>query len=173
MPSDFRVQLLADKGLEIGHYDSRYVLPLESSLGDPVADDPAMGLYSAPYIGAFNRYIREDLGIDIDEDYVVIDWVNVNLPWSHGGDDRADPGADLAATMRRNPDLQLMSIQGWFDLFGPVGAIQEGIRDRNLPLNRVTANNYLSGHMPYVGEAGILMARDLKAFVRSASEHPN
>lgn len=169
MPSDFRVQLLADKGLELGHYDARYVLPQASSLGDPVADDPAMGLYSAPYIGSFNHYIRDDLGIDIDEDYIVIDWVNVNLKWNHGGADRSDAGADLAAVMRRNPDLRLMSIQGWFDLFGPVGTIEHGLAQRALPSERVTAKSYFSGHMPYVGEAGPIMARDLKAFVISAS----
>lgn len=169
MPSDFRMQLLADRGLALGHYDSRYVLPIAGSLGDPVADDPAMGLYSAPYIGAFNHYIRDDLGIDIDEDYVVIDWVNVNLRWNRGGPEAADAGGDLAAMMRRNPDLRLMSIQGWFDLFGPVGTVEYGIAQRNLPADRVTAKSYLSGHMPYVGDAGPIMASDLKAFILSAS----
>jgi carboxypeptidase C (cathepsin A) len=169
MPSDFRVRLLADRGLALGHYDARYVLPLAGSLGDPVADDPAMGLYSAPYIGAFNHYIRDDLGIDIDDDYIVIDWVNVNLKWNQSGAGKGDAGADLAAVMRRNPDLRMMSIQGWFDLFGPVGTIEYGIAQRNLPKDRVTAKNYLSGHMPYVGEAGPIMADDLKSFILSAS----
>lgn len=182
MPSDFRTHLLADQGLELGHYDSRYTLPAQGSLGDPVADDPAMGQYAAPYIGAFNHYIRDELGIDIDDDYVVIDWVNVNLPWNHGPRDEAaagtpfaggtgDPGGDLAAMMRRNPDLRLMSIQGWFDLFGAVGTAEYGIAQRRLPADRVTAKAYLSGHMPYVGEAGPKMADDLKAFIRTAS-HP-
>lgn len=182
MPSDFRTELLKSRGLEIGHYDSRYTLPANSSLGDPVADDPAMGQYAAPYIGAFNQYIRSELGVDVDDDYIVIDWVNVNLPWDHGKDaatpstaftgGAGDPGGDLAAMMRRNPDLRLMSIQGWFDLFGAVGTARYGIAQRGLPADRVTRKEYLSGHMPYVGLAGPVMAEDLKAFIRQAA-HPS
>lgn len=179
MPSDFRTHALRSRGLELGHYDSRYTLPLTGSLGDPVADDPAMGQYSAPYIGAFNRYVRTELGVDIDDDYIVIDWVNVNLPWDHGRDTAppttafsggaGDPGGDLAAMMRRNQDLRLMSIQGWFDLFGAVGTARYGIAQRELPIGRVTQKEYLSGHMPYVGPAGPQMAEDLKTFIQQAS----
>ena len=180
MPSDYNSALLADRGEVLGQYDSRYVLPARGSLGDPVADDPAMGQYSAPFIGAFNHYVRDELGVDIDDDYVVIDWVNVNLPWNHGGKATSgatpfnqgdgDPGADLAAMMRRNPDLRLMSIQGWFDMFGAVGTAQYGIAQRQLPADRVTAKAYLSGHMAYVGEAGLQMAADLKDFIVRASQ---
>lgn len=179
MPSDYRTQALKARGLEIGQYDSRYTLPAKASLGDPVADDPAMGQYSAPFIGAFNHYVRNELGIDIDDDYIVIDWVNVNQPWNHGraggpattafSGGAGDPGGDLAAMMRRNPDLRLMSIQGWFDLFGAVGTARYGIEQRGLPADRVTRKEYLSGHMPYVGPAGPVMAEDLKAFVRQAA----
>lgn len=178
-PADSMSRLLADKGELLGHYDSRYALPVANSLNDPVADDGAMGQYSAPFIGGFNSYARDELGIDIDEDYVVIDWVNVNFPFDHGKPTTnaatafnvgaGDPGAELAAAMRRNPDLRLMSIQGWFDMFGPVGTAQYGIAQRHLPVDRVTAKAYFSGHMPYVGEAGPLMATDLKAFIRAAS----
>lgn len=178
-PSDFVTQLLADRGEVVGFYDSRYVLPAAGSIGDPVADDAAMGQYSAPFIGAFNTYIRDELGIAIDDDYVVIDWVNVNLRWDHGGKPDpnlpfngggGDPGADLVAAMRRNPDLRLMSIQGWFDMFGAVGTAEYGIAQRKLPADRVTAKAYLSGHMAYVGEAGVKMAADLKSFIVTASE---
>ncbi len=180
MPSDFNAELLADRGEIVGHYDSRYVLPKQNSLGDPVADDAAMGQYAAPYIGGFNHYIRDELGIAIDDDYVVIDWINVNLPFDHGAlpggqaasafnQGSSDPGADLAAMMRRNPDLRLMSIQGWFDMFGAVGTAHYGIAQRKLPADRVVEKAYLSGHMAYVGEAGLTMAEDLKAFVVAAS----
>ena len=131
--SDYDNELLADRGLVLGHYDSRYTLPKANSLGDPVADDAAMGQYSAPFIGAFNTYIRDELGIAIDDDYVVIDWVNVNMPWHHGDAPKSaspfsagenDPGGDLAAMMRRNPDLYLMTAEGWYDMFGAVGSAQ-------------------------------------------------
>ncbi|MDB5669776.1 MAG: serine carboxypeptidase family protein [Alphaproteobacteria bacterium] len=178
-PSDYVTALLADRKEVIGFYDSRYSLPVAGSLGDPVADDAAMGQYSAPFIGAFNSYIRDELGVAIDDDYVVIDWINVNLPWNHGGKAEAnatpfnqgegDPGADLAAMMRRNPDLRLMSIQGWFDMFGAVGSARYGIKQRKLPQDRVTEKAYWSGHMAYVGDAGPKMAADLKDFILRSS----
>lgn len=166
-PSDFVSHILADKGQVVGFYDSRYVLPATPTLGDPVADDAAMGQYSAPFIGAFNHYIRDELGIAIDDDYRVIDWVNVNMPWDY--EDKLDPGGDLAVMMRRNPDLRLMSIQGWFDMFGAVGTAEYGIAQRGLPHERVTQKAYQSGHMAYVGDAGTQMAADVKAFIVDAS----
>ncbi|WP_177204071.1 S10 family peptidase [Sphingobium sp. AP50] len=176
MPSDFGSALLADQGKTIGHYDSRYVLPTAGSLGDPVADDGAMGQYSAAFIGAFNNYIRDDLGIDIDDDYVNIDFLNVNFPWRNPPyapgvpAPGSDPGADIAAAMRRNPDLQLMTIEGWFDLFGAVGSAKFGVAQRQLPQDRVIAKAYWSGHMAYVGQAGVQMAKDLREFIRTASK---
>jgi carboxypeptidase C (cathepsin A) len=177
--SDYDDALLADRGLVLGHYDSRYTLPKANSLGDPVADDAAMGQYSAPFIGAFNTYIRDELGIAIDDDYVVIDWVNVNMPWHYakapdkGGPFAAstgDPGGDLAAMMRRNPDLYLMTAEGWYDMFGAVGSAQYGVAQRHLPADRVVEHAYQSGHMAYVGTAGLQFAADVKTFIRRACQ---
>jgi carboxypeptidase C (cathepsin A) len=167
-PSDYVTHLLADTGQVVGFYDSRYVLPAAPTLGDPVADDAAMGQYSTPFIGAFNHYIRDQLGVTIDDDYRVIDWINVNLPWDNKGD--LDPGGDLAVMMRRNPDLRLMTIEGWYDMFGAVGTAEYGVAQRGLPRERVTMKAYQSGHMAYVGAAGTQMAADLKAFLIRASK---
>lgn len=164
----FARALLGDRGEVVGTYDTRYVLPAANSLGDPVGDDPAMGQYSAVFAGALNRYVREELGVEIDEDYVLIDWVNVNTRWAWNRAE-SDPGADLAAAMRRNPDLWLMSAQGWFDLFGAVGTARYGIAQRGLPADRVVDRAYVSGHMPYVGAPGVQMAADLRDFIRRAS----
>jgi carboxypeptidase C (cathepsin A) len=160
---EFGKVLLADQGLDVGVYDTRYVLPKANSGGDPVGDDPAMGQYSAPFIGAFNTYVRGELGVDIAEPYKVIAFREVNAKWKWPKD--SDPGADLAMAMRRNPDLRLLSAQGWFDLFGAVGSADYGIAQRGLPRDRVTAKRYQSGHMCYVGEAGPLFAADLRDFI--------
>lgn len=167
--ADFARALLADRGEIVGTYDTRYVLPTANSLNDPVSDDPAMGQYTAVFAGALNRYIRDELKVDVDDTYVLIDWVNVNTRWNWNREE-SDPGADLAAAMRRNPDLWLMSAQGWYDLFGAVGTARYGIAQRGLPANRVVDRAYVSGHMPYVGDAGVQMAADLRDFIQRAAK---
>ncbi|MBB4087592.1 S10 family peptidase [Sphingomonas carotinifaciens] len=166
---EFQKALLADRHEVIGMYDGRYTLPAMGGAHDPVGDDPAMGQYAPAFIGGFETYIRDDLGIDVDDEYVVIDWINVNFPFSQRGGEDDTAGAALAATMRRNPDMWLMSIQGWFDMFGAVGSAAYGIAQRELPSDRVEQKTYWSGHMAYVGDAGLKMAADLKDFIRRAS----
>ncbi len=168
-PSDFQHDLLVDQHKVLGTYDGRYVLPAANSLHDPVGDDAAMGQYSPAFIGAFNSYIRDDLGIDIDDDYTVIDFVNVNFPFSMRAGEDVSTGADFAATLRRNPDMQFLSVQGWFDMFGAVGSAHFGIVQRQLPPAQVEEKAYWSGHMAYVGEAGVKLAADLRQFIQRAS----
>lgn len=174
-PNDFQNALLGDRGLQVGIYDSRYVLPLAGSGGDPVADDPAMGRYSAAFVAAFNTYMYESLGVRIDTPYRVIDFAEVNFKWVRPDNLKPHPGynpgkiPDLVIAMRRNPQLRLMTIHGYFDLAATVGEAKAGIEGSGVPRDRVDERRYMSGHMTYVGPSAAPMSRDVKAFIRKAA----
>lgn len=172
--SDFSRRLLADEGLQVGIYDSRYTLPLEASADDPVADDPAMGQYVPGFVAALNTYMKDELGVDIDEPYRAIEFRKVNSRWDYG----SGPGVpanrsyatDLATAMRRNPDLRVFFGNGYYDLATTMGAASQVVAHTDFPPERVTVVNYESGHMPYLGEGSReRLAEDLRRFIAEAS----
>lgn len=170
----FRSELLRDKGLVVGAYDGRYTLPAGADPGplDPVGDDPAMGQYSPAFIGAFDAYLRDDLGVRLPEAYDAIDF-KVNGRWDYASSPPGGPttrAQDMAAAMRRNPKLQLMMVGGAYDAVVHAGAIAYSVAHAGLPLDRVTVKTYDSGHMAYLGHASeAALARDLRAFIARAT----
>jgi carboxypeptidase C (cathepsin A) len=174
-PSEFQNALLSDRGLQVGAYDSRYVLPAAGSGGDPVGDDPAMGRYSSAFVGAFHSYIYGALGVRIDTPYRVIDFADVNFKWNRPDNLKPHPGynpgklPDLIVAMRRNSQLRLMTIHGYFDLVATVGEAKAGIEGSGVPRERVDERRYMSGHMTYVGPSAAVMSRDVKDFILKAA----
>ncbi len=170
----FAATLLADNGQQVGKYDSRYLLPLAASGNDPVADDPAMGQYVPGFVAAINMHMRDDLGVNIEEPYLPIEFHKVNGRWDYGrgpggGPSSAKYGDDLAVAMRRNPSLELFIGTGYYDLVTTVGAAEYIVAHTDFPAERVVMKNYASGHMPYLGEeTRKQLAADLREFIAKA-----
>ncbi|MBB6250850.1 S10 family peptidase [Nitrospirillum iridis] len=166
----FAHELLAEGGQEVGAYDGRYTLPLAGSGKDPVADDPAMGQYVPGFVGAFNDYIRHDLGVSLPEAYEPIAFRAVNGPWDYGQGPGvpiyANHAKDLATAMRRNPRLRVMIGAGYYDLVTTLGSAAYTVAHSGIPQDRTETHLYPSGHMPYLGnEARAALARDVRAFL--------
>jgi carboxypeptidase C (cathepsin A) len=174
---DFRKQLLLEKGLVVGAYDSRFTLPpLDEGPLDPVADDPAMGKFSAAFIGAMDMYLRDELKIKVESPYEAIAFKSVNGAWDYGpGSKPGGPSTraqDLAAVMRRNSRLQLLSANGAYDCVATVGGATYGMAHSGLALDRVSVRTYAAGHMVYLGDEGsAALAADLRKLVASALSH--
>jgi carboxypeptidase C (cathepsin A) len=170
--SEFRSELLRDQGLIPGAYDSRFTLAVGANAGpmDPVADDPAMGQFSAAFVGAFDGYLKEDLKIRVDAPYDAIEFKSVNSKWDY--DSRLGPAGpttraqDLAATMRRNANLRLLSVSGVYDAVIPMESVAYSLAHSGLPPDRVTIRSYRAGHMAYLGDApSKALAEDLRKFL--------
>ena len=171
---DFAKLLLAADGREIGLYDARYTLPLKASGNDPVADDPAMGQYVPGFVAALNTYLRDDLGVTIDRDYIPISFRAVNSAWDYGMGPGIPPtrnfAEDLAVAMRRNPSLRLMVGTGLYDLVTPLGSADYVVAHAGIPLERTELHLYESGHAAYLGDgARKALAADVRAFVSAPS----
>jgi carboxypeptidase C (cathepsin A) len=168
--SAFERELLKDRGEQVGAYDSRYTLPLQPNGNDPVADDPAMGQYVPGFVGSFNQYQHDELGVSIDENYDVISFRSVNARWDYGrgagrGPDQ-DYARDLSIAMRRNPHMRLMLGAGYYDLVTPLGSAEYEIAHAGFPAAATELRIYPSGHMSYLGnDARHMLAGDVRAFV--------
>jgi len=171
---DFRRELFRDKGLIVGAYDSRFTLPTGQDEGplDPVSDDAAMGKFSAAFVGAMDVYLRDELKVKVETPYEAIAFKTVNSGWDYGPGNK--PGGpttraeDLAAAMRRNPRLQLLSASGAYDCVTTLGAAAYGLAHSGLPLDRVSTRIYPAGHMVYLGDSGAAaFAADLRKLVAS------
>lgn len=169
--NDFGKRLLADEGLEIGQYDSRYTLPLANSGGDPVADDPAMGRYVPGFIAAFHQMLKEDLEVEIARPYGAIVWEDLlqKWNWERSGVGKGQSFAvDLAWAMRRNQKLRVLVASGYYDLVTTAAAAEHQIMSAGLPEERVTFRNYESGHMLYIGDTAEAFSNDVRELIRSA-----
>jgi carboxypeptidase C (cathepsin A) len=167
-PDSFLKSLLVEQGLEAGVYDSRYTLPLAASLGDPVADDPAMARYVPGFISAFHQLLHDDLGVEMPIPYRAITWVTLNSEWSRervGIPAAPSHGAELAAAMRRNPRLRVMAASGLYDLATTATAGGVQIANARLPSDRTTLRLYESGHMLYLGDSARQFADDVRRFI--------
>ncbi|MBL4802373.1 MAG: hypothetical protein JKY45_10810 [Emcibacter sp.] len=171
----FSRELLVDEGLQVGLYDSRYTLPLDAHGGDPVADDPAMGQYVPGFIATFNNYINDELGVEIDDFYLSIEFHKVNGRWNYGFGPGVPPNrnfaTDIATAMRRNPYLRLFVGTGWYDLVTTAGKADYVIGHSGILLAQTEFHYYSSGHMPYLGpKSRTKLSRDLRKFIQETSK---
>ncbi|MFC4307958.1 S10 family peptidase [Steroidobacter flavus] len=166
--NEFRKQLLASQGLEVGAYDSRYTLPLAGSGGDPVADDPAMTRYVPGFVAAFNMMLRDHLKVTMPVAYSPITF-SLAFTWDFSRVSGLPKGqsfaVDLATAMRRTPALRVMVTSGYYDMGATPAGSQSQVERGGLPLERVTFKNYESGHMLYLGGTAERFADDVRTFV--------
>lgn len=169
---EFGKLILKDEGLAVGDYDARYTLPLEGASADPVIDDPAMGQYTPGFVTGFNQYLTAELKVNPVSRYVPIAWSDVNFRWdwnSGGMSQSRDYAQDLAAAMRRNPQMRLFIGVGYYDLVTTLGGAQYSMTHAPIPADRLSFKTYESGHMPYLGnESGPKLAADMREFIRAS-----
>ena len=170
--SAFGRMILADRGLQVGAYDSRYTLPLAGSGGDPVGDDPAMSRYVPGFVAAFHQMVAGDLGVKMGRPYGAIVWKDL-LPswnWDRKG---VPPGqsfaTDLAIAMRRNETMRVLVASGYYDLVTPPAPAEDSVEEARLPADRTILRRYASGHMLYLGDTAGAFADDVRTLIREAT----
>jgi carboxypeptidase C (cathepsin A) len=157
-------------GKSAGAYDSRYLMDGPGVPGstpfpgmmDIVSEDPAMGRYTPAFVGGMHL-LRRELGLDTASVYRAIDFaVNSRWDWQCN----RSPLGSLENAMRRNPSMRLFFGTGLYDLVTVAGNVRYTLAHSTLPSDRVTALEYESGHMPYLGEASAAkLEEDLRAFL--------
>ena len=154
--SQYEQEILRSRGLVVGRLDARFTGPSGDLLADRPSHDPQSSAISSAYTSAFNAYLREELGYDGERDYVPSGRAR---PWSwRAGDGGFGGGAvnvapDLARALQRNPELEVLLVNGVYDLATPYFAAVWTFDNLNLPpdlRDNIQRADFAAGHMMYV-----------------------
>ena len=178
--SQFRKELLRDERLTVGRYDSRYTGVDPDASGDTPDFDASDAAISGGFIGVLHNYLTNDLGYQTDMTYRLSaseqdgfkwDW-NHKAPGIRFGLQMPNTALDLAAAMRTNPYLKVLSLNGWYDMATPFFGTEydldhmmlEQAQQRNLEFRY-----YPSGHMVYLNPDALHQMRvDVESFINQS-----
>lgn len=181
----FRRAILADDGKVIGRFDARFVGEDSYLVGngsfDPATDDAATAGVNSAHLAAFRDHLTEDIGYRSELRYLPLNnmLISSQWDWHHKAPGIDAPlevpnvALDLAAAMRRNPNLKVVVLGGIYDLATPYFDTEYEIAHLYLSED-VRANigfvRYESGHMTFVDESAVMQMKvDLDAFYDSAT----
>ena len=125
--SRFRKELMRNERRTIGRYDARYKGIDPDAAGEKPEYDASDTAISGAFIGTLNTYLARDLGYQTnmayrasasEEEGFKWDW-NHKAPGVRFTLSAPNTARDLAAAMRENPYLKVLSLNGWFDLATP------------------------------------------------------
>ncbi len=148
----------------IGIYDGRISAPDGSLLAG--GGDPSSTLITDSFAGAIVSYLRDTLRYTSVATYVLLGSAINTWNFSHDGLDLPDTIPDLAAAMAQNPQLRVLSVNGYHDLVTPFHLTELDLARLPAAAN-VQVRNYAGGHMTYLDDASRPLEKaDVAAFVR-------
>jgi carboxypeptidase C (cathepsin A) len=173
----FFFEALRSRGLQVGRLDARVTGPLPASRDRSFEFDPGIESIEAPYTMAAMAYFREQLGLDLEQRYEVLN-LEAHRGWNWSRSDEqgiarmgfASTSPDLARALRRNPHLKVLAASGRYDLGTPYSASDWSLAQLNATpevLARVQHRYYDAGHMMYTRQADLVhLEGDLAAWLR-------
>ena len=178
--SEFRKELLRDQRETIGRYDSRYTGIDPDAAGDAPEFDASDVAISGGFIGTLQGYLANDLNYRTDMPYRLSASDAEGFKWDFKHKAPGvrytlnDPNTaiDLAAAMRTNPYLKVLSLNGYYDMATPFFGTEydldhmmlEPAQQRNLEFRY-----YPSGHMVYLNPDALHQMRlDVQNFIQEA-----
>jgi len=178
--SRFRKNVLRDRRLSVGRYDSRYTgVDADAASDDPEFDASDTAI-SGAFIATFHDYLTRDLGYKTDMPYrqsasevegFKWDWSH-RAPGSRQAQAAPDTAIDLSAAMRTNPYLKLMSANGYYDMATPFFSTEYDINHMLLQPDQqrnIEFHYYPSGHMVYLNPDALhQLHRDTAGFITRA-----
>lgn len=184
-PTRFRRELLRDDGEILGRYDARFEGTEADNAGEYPGYDPSDTGISGAYVATIHDYLSRELKYDSTDEYKLSantigqwDWHHKPAGGGYGGGGREEQlpyvTGDLADTIRKNPKLQVLSANGWFDLATPFFATEYELNHMMLTpqlQQNVHFTYYPAGHMVYLNVQALAKLRDdLRGFYASAEK---
>jgi carboxypeptidase C (cathepsin A) len=160
--SRFQTELLRDRRQTIGRFDSRYLGTNPDAAGERPEYDPSDTAISGAFIANLHDYLSREIGYDTDMDYRLSarDGGEFRWSWEHrapggaqGAQQQPAVTVDLAAAMRTNPYLKVLSLNGYYDMATPFFSTERDLKHMMLePSQRgnLQFHYYQAGHMVYL-----------------------
>ncbi|HZT04259.1 MAG TPA: hypothetical protein VFA39_18570 [Steroidobacteraceae bacterium] len=177
---EFFHQLLAGEDATIGRLDSRFSGPSMDPLSQGALYDPQSAAISSAYAAAFNAYVHGTLKFGRDRVYLLEGNVR---PWSlehldpltrRPQDGFATVAVDLAQAMKRDPGLQVLAQNGYYDLATPYFGTVYIMNHLNIPpdlRSHIHMEFYDSGHMIYAHAPALKKLHDTTAAFITATDN--
>jgi carboxypeptidase C (cathepsin A) len=159
--SRFQAELLRDRRQTVGRYDSRYTGTNPDAAGERPDYDPSDTAISGAFIATLHDYLSREIGYDTDLEYRLSarDGGDFRWSWEHRAPGSQQPQQqpavtiDLAAAMRTNPYLKLLSLNGYYDMATPFFSTERDLKHLMLEPSQqrnLQFRYYRSGHMVYL-----------------------
>ncbi len=160
---DFEKQLMRDRDIVVGRYDSRYALYGVDPMGDTPQYDPSdVGMNSA-VVSTWNSYVHNQLNYQTNLQYRPTAYgglLGARWDMHHDGNDPpANVVPDLALAMSQNPHLQIFSANGYYDFATPYFATKYTLEHMDIApalQKNILFQSYQSGHMIYLSPSARL-----------------
>jgi len=172
----FQKELLRGRGQIVGRLDARFQTYGLDTAADSPEWDPADVAITGAYVGAFQRYVHDQLHYKTNLQYRPTAYSQLGARWDmhhNGNDPPANVAPDLAAAMTENPHLKVLLAGGYYDFATPYFAA--GYTLNHLGVAPAIARNityayYQSGHMVYLNTPSLARFKaDLSRWYDSAT----
>lgn len=159
----FGKELLRERRLVVGRFDSRYTGSDRNSTGEYTGHDPSGAAVFGPFASAMNQYLREELEVEEERVYEILTG-NVH-PWDYSEftNRYVDATDTLRKAMTDNPYLRVFAACGYYDLATPAFAMEYTRNHLSLPpeyRDHIQLEYYEGGHMMYVHEPSLEKLRE-------------
>ena len=170
----FTKELLREQQQVIGRFDSRITGIDSHDSGENFESDPSMDTAQAIYSACLNDFVRRDLQFESDLPYEIISF-KVHPKWRYDSFENqyVNTAEMLRVAMQKNPHLQVLVVNGLYDLATPFFATEytfDHLGVRGDLLQNVKHTYYPAGHMMYTDKACLKsLTKELHQFVKKSS----
>jgi carboxypeptidase C (cathepsin A) len=178
--SRFRKELMRDERETVGRYDSRYMGVDPDAAGESPDYDASDTAIGGAFVGTLNTYLARDLNYQTNMAYRASASEEEGFKWDFNHKapgirftlNAPNTAIDLAAAMRQNPYLKVLSLNGWYDMATPFFGTEYDLD--HMMLEPAQARNlqfryYPSGHMVYLNPDALhSMRMDVERFIYDA-----
>lgn len=170
----FKKELLREDRMVIGTLDGRFAAVETDQVAEgPVLGDPSDYMTEGAYTAAFNSYLLNELGVELEIPYLSFNGeIGGKWRWrpvpdgSYWEPSYVSTARALSEVMHRNTKMRVMVANGYYDLITPFFDAEFTFARHDFPQDRIEMKYYEAGHMMYNRREDFeALAKDIRAFV--------